>query len=75
MNTLWKGLRLQRLEDAEEGYALMRTLYEKRIYPNADGIRNAIRLLGTSNEKIHQLKVEDIIDDRNMRQSAREGAF
>ena len=75
MNTLWKGLRLQRLEDAEDGYALMRTLYEKRIYPNADGIRNAIRLLGTGNEKIQQLKVEDIIDDRIVRKLEREGAF
>jgi ABC-type nitrate/sulfonate/bicarbonate transport system substrate-binding protein len=75
MNTLWKGLRLQRLEDAEEGYTLMRTLYEKRIYPNADGIRNAIRLLGTGNEKIQQLKVEDVIDDRIVRKLEKEGAF
>jgi hypothetical protein len=63
------------LEDAEEGYALMRTLYEKRIYPNADGIRNAIRLLGTSNEKIQQLKAENIIDDGIVRKLAKEGAF
>jgi ABC-type nitrate/sulfonate/bicarbonate transport system substrate-binding protein len=75
MNTLWKGLRLQRLEDAEEGYGLMRTLYEKRIYPNADGIRNAIRLLGMSNEKIQQLKVENVIDDRIVRKLEKEGAF
>jgi hypothetical protein len=66
---------LQRLEDAEEGYALMRTLYEKRIYPNADGIRNAIRLLGTSNERIQQLKAENIIDDGIVRKLAKEGAF
>jgi ABC-type nitrate/sulfonate/bicarbonate transport system substrate-binding protein len=75
MTSLYKGLRLPRFEDAEEGYELMRTLYERRIYPNTDGIRNAIRLLGTSNEKIRQLKAEDLIDDRLVRKLEKEGAF
>jgi NitT/TauT family transport system substrate-binding protein len=75
MNSLYKGLRLPRFQDAEEGYELMRTLYEQRIYPNTDGIRNAIRLLGTSNEKIRQLKAEDMVDDRLVRKLEKEGAF
>ena len=75
MTSLYKGLRLPRFEDAEEGYELMRTLYERRIYPNTDGIRNAIRLLGTSNEKIRQLKAEDLVDDRLVRKLEKEGAF
>jgi ABC-type nitrate/sulfonate/bicarbonate transport system substrate-binding protein len=75
MTSLYKGLRLPRLEDAEEGYELMRTLYERRIYPNTDGIRNAIRLLGTGNEKIRQLKAEDLVDDRIVRKLEKEGAF
>jgi NitT/TauT family transport system substrate-binding protein len=75
MTSLYKGLRLARFQDAEEGYELMRTLYEQRIYPNADGIRNAIRLLGTSNEKIRQLKAEDLVDDRLVRKLEKEGAF
>jgi NitT/TauT family transport system substrate-binding protein len=75
MTSLYKGLRLARFQDAEEGYELMRTLYERRIYPNADGIRNAIRLLGTSNEKIRQLKAEDLVDDRLVRKLEKEGAF
>lgn len=75
MTSLWKGLRLKKFEDAEEGYELMKTLYEKRIYPNTDGIRNAIRLLGASNEKIRQLKAEDTIDDRIVRKLEKEGAF
>jgi NitT/TauT family transport system substrate-binding protein len=75
MTSLYKGLRLARFQDAEEGYELMRTLYERRIYPNADGIRNAIRLLGTSNEKIRQLKAEDMVDDRLVRKLEKEGAF
>ena len=75
MTSLWKGLRLKKFEDAEEGYELMKTLYEKRIYPNTDGIRNAIRLLGVSNEKIRQLKAEDTIDERIVRKLEKEGAF
>ena len=75
MTSLWKGLRLKKFEDAEEGYELMKTLYEKRIYPNTEGIRNAIRLLGMSNEKIRQLKAEDTIDDRIVRKLEKEGAF
>jgi ABC-type nitrate/sulfonate/bicarbonate transport system substrate-binding protein len=75
MTSLWKGLRLQKLEDAEEGYELMKTLYEKRIYANTDSIRNAIRLLGVSNEKIRQLKAEDTIDERIVRKLEKEGAF
>jgi NitT/TauT family transport system substrate-binding protein len=51
------------------------TIYERRIYPNSDGIRNAIRLLGNSNEKIRQLKPEDLIDDRLVRKLEKEGAF
>src|SRR3990172_3767122 len=73
MTSLWKGLRLARFEDAEEGYELMRTLYEKRIYPNADGIRNAIRLLGMTNDKIRQLKAEELVDDRIVRKLEKEG--
>ena len=75
MTSLHKGLRLPRFQDAEEGYELMRTLYDQRIYPNAEGIRNAIRLLGTSNEKIRQLKAEDLVDDRIVRKLEKEGAF
>jgi NitT/TauT family transport system substrate-binding protein len=75
MTSLYKGLRLPRFQDAEEGYELMRTLYEQRIYPNAEGIRNAIRLLGSSNEKIRQLKAEEMVDDRIVRKLEKEGAF
>ena len=75
MTSLHKGLRLPRFQDAEEGYELMRTLYDQRIYPNAEGIRNAIRLLGSSNEKIRQLKAEDMVDDRIVSKLEKEGAF
>src|SRR5215510_8953236 len=61
--SLAKALRFRRVEEADEGYQSMVNLYEKRIYPTVDGIRNVIRLLGASNEKIRRLKAEDLVDD------------
>jgi hypothetical protein len=75
MKSLAKGLRLKRVEDAEDGYQIMLGLYEKKIYPSVDGIRNVIRLLGQSNEKIRRLKAEDLVDDSVVRKLEKEGRF
>jgi NitT/TauT family transport system substrate-binding protein len=75
MRTLAKDLRLSKVEDAEAGYEQMKTLYDKKIYPNADGLRNVIRLLARSSEQIRRVKVEDIIDDRVVRKLEKEGLF
>jgi ABC-type nitrate/sulfonate/bicarbonate transport system substrate-binding protein len=73
--SLAKALRFRRIEDAEEGYQSMVNLYEKRIYPSVDGIRNVIRLLGANNEKIRRLKAEDLVDDSAVRRMEKEGRF
>lgn len=73
--SLAKGLRLQRLEDAEEGYQAMFGIYDRKIYPSLDGVRNVIRLLGTNNEKIRRLKAEELVDDSVVRKLEREGRF
>jgi ABC-type nitrate/sulfonate/bicarbonate transport system substrate-binding protein len=73
MRSLAKGLRLEKVEDTAEGYEVMRTLYERRIYPNVTGIRNVIRLLAPTNEKIARLRAEDIVDDRIVRKLEQEG--
>jgi len=75
MKSLAKGLRLPRLEDASEGYERVINLYERRIYPNVEGIRTTIGLLGTTNENIRRLKAEDLIDDRFMKKLEQEGGF
>ena len=75
VKSLMKELRLTKVEDAQAGYEMMRVLFEKRIYANADGLRNVIRLLGRTSEPIRKLKVEDIIDDRVVRKLEKEGAF
>jgi ABC-type nitrate/sulfonate/bicarbonate transport system substrate-binding protein len=73
--SLAKALRFRRVEDAEDGYQSMVNLYEKKIYPTVDGIRNVIRLLGTNNEKIRRLKAEDLVDDSAARKLEKEGRF
>ena len=72
---LAKGMRLRRGEDAEEGYQSMIGLYEKKLYPSVQGIRNVIRLLGTTNEKIRRLRAEDLVDDSVVRKLEKDGRF
>jgi ABC-type nitrate/sulfonate/bicarbonate transport system substrate-binding protein len=75
LRSLAKGLRLQRVEDAEEGYQSVVGIYERKISPSVDGIRNAIRLLGVRNEKIRGLKAEELVDDSVARKLEKEGRF
>jgi NitT/TauT family transport system substrate-binding protein len=75
LKSLSKELRLSKPEDAQAGYDVMRTLYDRRIYPNADGLRNVIRLLGRSSEQLKKIKVEDIVDERIVRKLEKEGLF
>ena len=56
LKSLAKGLRLAKVEQAVEGYESLPGLYERRLYPRVDGIRNVIRLLGATNEKIPSSK-------------------
>jgi hypothetical protein len=39
-------------DDALESYDFMRKMYMRRIYPNVDGIRNALRLLTVTNSHV-----------------------
>lgn len=75
IKSLVRGLRLPNVEDAAAGYEMMKILFDRRIYPNAEGLRNVIHLLGKSNEQIRKVKVEDIIDDRIARKLEKEGLF
>ena len=75
MRSLAKDLRLAKIEDAESGYEQMKNLYDKKIYPNVDGLKNVVRLLAASSEPLRRLKVENIVDDRIVRKLEKEGAF
>jgi len=73
LKSLAKGLRLSKVEQAVEGYESLPLLYTRRIYPTVEGVRNVIRLLGITNEKIRRLKAEDLVDDRFVKKLEREG--
>jgi NitT/TauT family transport system substrate-binding protein len=75
VKSLTKGLRLKRSEDAEESYQSLIGIYEQKIYPSVDGVRNVIRLLGAGNEKIRRLKAEDLVDDSLVRRLEKDGRF
>src|SRR5438094_6280134 len=75
LKSLAKGLHLPKLEQAVEGYESLPLLYSRRIYPTVEGIRNVIRLLGTTNEKIRRLKAEELVDDRFVKKLEKEGRF
>jgi ABC-type nitrate/sulfonate/bicarbonate transport system substrate-binding protein len=75
LKSLVKGMRLARADDAEEGYQSLANLYERKIYPSVDGVRNVIRLLGTNNEKIRRLKAEDLVVDSIAKKLEKEGRF
>jgi NitT/TauT family transport system substrate-binding protein len=75
LKSLAKGLRLAKVELAVEGYESLPLLYDRRIYPTVEGIRNVIRLLGLTNEKIRRLKAEDLVDDRFVKKLEKEGLF
>ena len=70
-----EGLRLQKVRTGIEGYDTLANIYERKIYPRADGVRNVIRLLGQTNEKIRKLKAEELVDDRFVRKLEKEGKF
>ena len=75
IKSLAKGLRLKRIEDADEGYQNMLSIYERKIYPSVDGVRNVIRLLGAGNEKIRRLKAEELVDDSVVKRLEKDGRF
>ena len=75
MRSLARGLRLSKVEDAAAGYEMMKVLYDRRIFPNVEGLRNVVNLLGKTNEQIRRVKVADLIDDRIVRKLEKEGLF
>lgn len=72
---LAKWLRLQKLEDAAAGYDAVRALYNRRIFPTVDGVRNALRILERVDPKFSRVKAEALVDERVVRKLERDGVF
>jgi ABC-type nitrate/sulfonate/bicarbonate transport system substrate-binding protein len=72
MRSLAKWLRLARPEDAEAGYETIKNVYDRRLAPTKEGLRNALRILTRFDAKFGRLKIEDLIDDRIARKLEKE---
>ena len=72
---LAKWLRLQRAEEAVAGYDAVRNLYNRRLFPTVDGVRNTLRILDRVDAKFGRMKAESLVDDRIVRKLEREGVF
>jgi ABC-type nitrate/sulfonate/bicarbonate transport system substrate-binding protein len=72
LRSLAKWLRLTRQEDAEAGYETIKSVYERRLAPTKEGLRNALRILTRFDAKFGRLKTEDLIDDRIARKLEKE---
>lgn len=68
-------LRLKNIAQAMEGYDTLANIYERKLKPRVDGVRNVIRLLGQTNEKTRKFKAEELVDDRFVRKLEKEGRF
>jgi len=53
---------------AEEGYQDLLLGVEKKPYPSSDSLRNVQRIMPLLNQKVGNVKVEEIIDSRFIRQ-------
>jgi hypothetical protein len=62
-------------EDVVSGYERLGNMCQRCIFPNIDGIRSTIRLLGATNEKIRALKGEELLDERFVKKLEEEGRF
>lgn len=66
--TIMKRLKLNDAASAEEGYQDVINGVERKPFPVVDGLRNIQRLMKLRNPAIEKFKVEEMIDDRILRQ-------
>ena len=68
LKTIMNHLRISDPAVAEEGFQDLVTGAEKKPFPSVEGLRNMQRLLlKIGNPKLANVKVEELIDDRNLR--------
>ena len=72
LRSLTKWLRLARPEDAEAGYETIKNVYDRRLNPTKEGLRNALRILNKFDAKFGRLNPEDLVDERFTRKLEKE---
>ncbi len=73
IGVLARWLRLAKTEDAEAGYEMMRPLYDRRLIPTKEGLRNTQRVLSRVDPKFSRLKAEELSDERIVKKLEMEG--
>jgi ABC-type nitrate/sulfonate/bicarbonate transport system substrate-binding protein len=66
--TIMKRLKLNDAASAEEGYLDVINGVERKPFPGVDGMRNIQRLMKIRNPAIEKFKIEEMIDDRILKQ-------
>ncbi|HEX2930252.1 MAG TPA: hypothetical protein VHV54_11085 [Candidatus Binatia bacterium] len=69
LKSLMRRLRITETGFAEDGYQdlLNRGGLEKKPHPSLEGVRNVQRLMLSSNPRVGEVKLEDVIDRSIMR--------
>ena len=63
LQSIARVLRLPRLEDAENGYNAMLSVYNPDLRPKAEGVKKIYAILARTNPKLQSFKPESIIED------------
>jgi NitT/TauT family transport system substrate-binding protein len=73
MQTMARVLRLPRVEDAENGYNALVSVYTNDMRPKVEGVKKIHSILARTNPKLQKLKSEEIIDDSAIRKIIESG--
>jgi NitT/TauT family transport system substrate-binding protein len=68
-----RSLRLNRPEDAENGYQAITSVYTSDMRPKPEGVKKIHSILLRSNPKLQTIKAEEIIDDSLIRKIQESG--
>ena len=66
IKTFMRRLRID-AATAEEGYADLHRAVDRKPYASAEGMRNVQRLMALRNPKIAEVKIDNVIDNRIIR--------
>jgi ABC-type nitrate/sulfonate/bicarbonate transport system substrate-binding protein len=73
MQTMARVLRLPRVDDAENGYSALVSVYTNDMRPKVEGVKKIHSILARTNPKLQKLKSEEIIDDSAIRKIIESG--
>ena len=73
LQTMAKVLRLARVDDAENGYNALVSVYTNDMRPQVEGVKKIHSILARTNPKLQKLKSEEIIDDSVIRRIIESG--